>query len=226
MKKAWNVIKNILVIAVVIIAVVMVIFTFFSVTMVDKNNRKLFGYRLYIVGSDSMKMTDFAAGDMIIVKDVDPSTLKAGDIISFQSTNVESFGETITHKIREVSKDSSGNPAFKTYGTTTNADDEKLVTYNFVYGKYVGKIPKIGYVFQYVKTAPGYIICILIPFLLLIAIQGVRCVKIFNRYKQEQYEALEEEQKKIDEQRAEQERILKEINELKEMLAKKNGNKN
>lgn len=55
---------------------------------------------------------------MILVKEVDPSTLKEGDIITFMSQDTDSFGETITHKIRKLTTDAEGNPGFITYGTT------------------------------------------------------------------------------------------------------------
>ena len=74
MKKALNVIKTVLVWLVVILAVAMMIFTVISVTTFNKNDRNLFGYKMYIVNSDSMKATDFDAGSLIFVKNVDPST--------------------------------------------------------------------------------------------------------------------------------------------------------
>ena len=67
----------------------MMVFTIVSVNTFDRNDRDLFGYRCYIVVSDSMSKTDFNAGDLILVKEVDPTTLQVGDIISYQSQNAE-----------------------------------------------------------------------------------------------------------------------------------------
>ena len=83
MKKALNIIKNILVWLVVIVAVAMMIFTIVSVTTFNRNDRNLFGYRTYIVNSDSMAATDFKAGDLIFVKETPARELKEGDIIAF-----------------------------------------------------------------------------------------------------------------------------------------------
>ena len=80
MKKTLNIIKNIFVWLVVALAVCMMIFTVVSVNTFDRNDRSLFGYKAFIVKSDSMSKTDFNAGDLIFSKEVDPSTLKAGDI--------------------------------------------------------------------------------------------------------------------------------------------------
>ena len=86
MKKALNIIKNILVWLVMIFAVFMMIFTIVSVTTFDRADRNIFGYKAFIVLSDSMKATDFDAGDLVLVKEVDPATLKEGDIIASLKT--------------------------------------------------------------------------------------------------------------------------------------------
>ena len=122
----------------------MMIFTIISVTTFNRNDRHLFGYRAYVVTSDSMSKTDFDAGDLILVKEVDPATLKEGDIITYMSQNPESFGETITHKVRSLTTDANGNPGFITYGTTTDTDDATIVTYPYVLGRYEKEI-RYGY---------------------------------------------------------------------------------
>lgn len=219
-KKVLNVIKKVLVWAVVIFAVGMMVFTLISVTAVGKNDRNIFGYRVYIVLSDSMSATDFDAGDLVVSKMVDPSTLKEGDIISYLSQNSESYGETITHKIRKLTRDANGERGFITYGTTTNTDDAIIVTYPYVLGQYKFRLPKLGSFFQFLKTTPGYIIFILVPFMVLILYQGIRSIILFKRYKKEQMSELEEEQQKIAEEREESERMLEELRRLKEELAK------
>ena len=133
-RKALNVVKSILVWMIVAVAVFMVIFTVVSVTVLDRDERSLFGYKAYIVLSDSMSATDFDAGDVVLVKEVDPATLKEGDIISYRSQNTENFGKVVTHKIRRLTTDANGEPAFVTYGTTTNTDDETVVTYSYILG--------------------------------------------------------------------------------------------
>lgn len=60
------------------VAVGMMVFTVVSVNTFDRNDRDLFGLRFYISLSDSMSATDFDAGDLVIVKEVDPTTLKEG----------------------------------------------------------------------------------------------------------------------------------------------------
>lgn len=224
MKKVINIVKNILVWLVVILAVGMMIFTIISVTTFNRNDRHLFGYRAYVVTSDSMSKTDFDAGDLILVKNVDPATLKEGDIITYMSQNPESFGETITHKIRSITKDANGNPGFITYGTTTDTDDATIVTYPYVLGRYEKAIPNIGTFFTFLKTTQGYFVCIFIPFMLLILYQGLNCIRLFRRYKREQLQEMEAERAKIQTERAESAKMMEELLALKEELARQQGN--
>lgn len=218
LKKALNIIKNIIVWAVVVFAVLMTLFTIISVNTFNRNDRQIMGYKLYIVDSDSMSKTDFSAGDLIMVKEVDPSTLKEGNIITYISQNGASFGETVTHKIRKLTTDARGNPGFVTYGTTTDTDDETIVTYMYVLGKYENKIPKLGYFFNFMKTPAGYIICIFIPFMILIIYQGVRCFMLFRKYKKQQLDDMQTERDQLATEREKNEQILAELKELKAKL--------
>ena len=221
MKKILGIIKSILVWIFVIFAVSMTIFTVISVNTFNRNDRSILGYKAYIVNTDSMSKTDFKAGDLILVKETDPSTLKAGDIITYMSQNSESFGETITHKIRKVTTDSRGNPGFITYSTTTDQDDDTIVTYMYVLGKYEKTIPDIGTFFNFMKTPQGYILCIFVPFMLLIIYQAVNFVMVFRRYKREPLEELNAEKERIETEREQNAQMMEELRALKQQLESK-----
>ncbi len=218
MKKVFNILKNTFVWLMVLLAVFMMIFTVISCTTFNRNDRSLFGYKMYIVNSDSMAATDFDAGSLIFVKEVDASTLKEGDIITFMSQDTESFGETVTHKIRKLTTDAEGNPGFVTYGTTTDTDDETIVTFPYVLGKYEANIPGLGTFFNFLKTTPGYFVCIFTPFMLIILYEGVKFFNLFRRYKQEQMEEMQAEKAKIEAEKAENAKMLEELKALKAQL--------
>ncbi len=216
----WEIVKTIFTWILMIIAVAMMLFTIVSVSTFDRNDRELFGYKAFIVRSDSMKNAGFHAGDLILLKEVDPASLQVGDIIAFRSADPNSFGESITHKIRTLTTTEDGEPAFITYGTTTNVDDSYPVTYGQVQGKYQFSIPKVGAFFTFLKTVPGYICCILIPFMLLIVIQGITSIKLFRQYKAEQMAEIDAKRKKeMDEMAAERKRLAVEREESQKMLA-------
>lgn len=218
MKKTLNIIKTIFVWLMVLFAVTMMIFTVISCTTFNRNDRSLFGFKMYIVNSNSMAATDFNAGSLVLVKGVDPSTLKEGDIITFISQDTDSFGETITHKIRKLTTDAEGNPGFVTYGTTTDTDDETIVTYPYVLGKYQSNIPGLGTFFNFLKTTPGYFVCIFTPFMLIILYEGVKFFNLFRRYKKEQIEEIQAERDKIELEKAENAKMLEELKALKAQL--------
>lgn len=234
MRKALHILKNIIVCLIAALAVGMMIFTVVSSLTFNRVDRSLFGYRAFIVSSDSMSATDFSAGDLILVKEVDPATLETGDIISFQSTNTDNYGEVVTHKIRELATDAEGNPGFVTYGTTTGTNDENIVTYSYVLGKYTTSFPGVGYFFSFLKTTPGYILCIFLPFFLLILIQGINSVRLFRQYKKEQMAEMEEERKKqqeelerqrkeLEAERAESQKMMAELMKLRQEMTGRPG---
>ena len=97
------------------------------------------------------------------------------------------------------------------------------MTYPYVIGKYTGHIPKVGTFFQFLKTTPGYIVCILIPFLLLILLEGIRCIRLFRRYKSEQQAELQAERDKINAERAETQRMMQELLQMKAQMAQNGG---
>ena len=188
MKKRLEAVRNILSWTLTAAAAVMIIFTIVSLTAADREDRSIFGFRAFIALSDSMSATDFDAGDLVLVKEVDPATLKEGDIIAYISRSNASDGETTTHKIRRLTVDEDGKPGFITYGTTTDTDDEGIVTYGDVLGVYRGHIPKVGRFLAFIKTTGGFITCILVPLFLIVLSQGVSCIRLLRTYRQEKAE--------------------------------------
>ena len=232
-KKILNIALKVVTWLLVAFTVFMMIFTVVTVTTVDRNDRSIFGAKFYIVQTDSMSLSEnnkdmdvhFNAGDIVIIKNVDDSrALQAGDIIAFMSTNSVSYGETVTHMIREVKKTEDGKVlGYVTYGTNTGTDDEALVEPEYVLGAYSGKLPGVGNFFAFVKSTPGYIVCILVPFLLLILYNGVNVIRLFRKYKREQMADMQAEKEKLEAERAENQRMMQELLALKAQLDQKNG---
>ena len=232
-KKILNIALKVVTWLLVAFTVFMMIFTVVTVTTVDRNDRSILGVKFYIVQTDSMSLSEnnkdrdvhFNAGDIVIIKNVeDPRALQAGDVIAFMSTNSVSYGETVTHMIREVKKTDDGKVlGYVTYGTNTGTDDEALVEPEYVLGAYSGKLPGVGNFFAFVKSTPGYIVCILVPFLLLILYNGVNVIRLFRQYKKEQTAVMEAERAEIAEERKKNEDMLRELQALKEQLERQKG---
>ena len=219
MKKAWNIFSNVMVILVSVLAVAMMIFSLVSTFIFDRNDRSIFGYRMMVVLSDSMSATDFDAGDLIFVKkEIDPQTLEPGDIISFVSEDPENYGQIVTHKIKRTILDEDRTLGFVTYGTTTGKEDPTVVTQSCILGKYVGKLTRVGTFFAYLKTVPGYVMFILLPFGLLIFSQGIKCVRDFKDYREEEMAEFREERERLLEERKKNEQLLKRLEKLQAQM--------
>ena len=221
MQKAFNIVRTILVWIVVLFAVAMTVFTVFSVTTLNRYDRSLFGYKMFIVTSDSMEATDFKSGDLIFVKEVDPKTLKQGDIITFISKDENSLGETLTHKIRTVTADAKGNLGFVTYGTTTNTDDESLVLYTEVLGKYESHIAGLGTVFNFLKTTQGFFLCIFTPIMLVIIYEIINFFVLLRKSKKIQVEEIHTEKERLEAEREANAQMMTELLVLKAQLEEK-----
>ena len=234
-QKALSIVLRVFTVILVAITLFMMVFTIISVSLFDKNDRAIFGYKLFIVQSDSMSLSEnnkdldvhFNAGDIVIVKkNIKASDLAPGDIISFVSQNEDSYGETVTHMIKEVRRTSEGKLlGYQTYGTNTGTEDEVLVEPEFILGKYVNHVAKVGLFFAFMKSVPGYIVCILVPFLLLIGYQAANVIRLYKRYKAEQNaeidaerQKMEQERRDLEAQRLESARMLEELAALKAQL--------
>lgn len=210
MRKAINIAGRIITLLILLFTVFVMIFTIISVNTVGRD-ADLFGYKPYIVLSDSMRDT-FAVGDISVSKTVEADTLEIGDIITFKSIDPNNYDQVVTHKIRDVIS-YEGEPAFVTYGTTTGTEDAYPVPFDRVIGEYQFRLPKMGYFFQFLKTPAGYFTIILIPFLILIGVQAVKFFRLTRQYKAEQ-------QAEIAAQKAEVEAQWQEARQMKEELAR------
>lgn len=186
---------------------------------------------MFVVWSDSMSKTDFSAGDLIIVKETDTKQLQVGDIITFESTDPTSFGQTITHKIKAIQTDNRGTRTFTTYGTTTGDEDVVPVYESHIIGKYVGKIPSIGYFSDFLKKPVGYVTCILLPCVVLFTMQFINISGALSKKRayekaelESQRDELASQHQQIAAELEEAERLKKELEELKKKLSESNAN--
>ncbi len=213
-KKAFKTVSSVFCILFITFSCLLAILTIISSLTFNSTDRNLFGYKFYIALSDSMSATDFDAGDLIIVKNTDPSSLSEGDIITYISQNPENFGKSVTHKIRTLTTDEKGNPGFITFGTVTDTDDAYVVTYQYVLGKYEGHISNIGSFLNFLKSTTGYVTCILIPLLFIIIFESIRYFFLCKKVRDEQLKEIQAERKMLEEER---------IKMQKAMMESKNG---
>jgi signal peptidase len=150
LKKIWNVASTTLVVIVVLCAVFLM-------------GSRLLGYECYNVISPSME-PEYGVGDLIYVKKVDPTTIKANDVITFIVNEDLVVG---THRVVRVDAE---NQRFYTKGDANDVEDAEPVHFNNVIGVPQFSIPKLGYVSDFVQNPPGMYITIGIGIVLIIAV--------------------------------------------------------
>ena len=139
----------------------------------------VFGYKPFIVLSGSMEV-EIHKGDLVITKMVDPNTLKKKNIIAFRDTE----GTVTTHRIIDIVNE-NGKKYFITKGDNNSAQDQKLVEFSDVEGKYIGRIPGVGSIMN--KLSEPTTIVILLLGITVIFILGF----MISTKKQQELEYLE-----------------------------------
>lgn len=158
-KKIWDVTSSVLVGVVVIFAVLLI-------------GVRLFGIQVYSVISGSME-PEYPVGALIYVKEVKPSEVEVGDVITFVLSN-----ETpATHRVIAIDKEAQ---LFYTQGDANYQINEETgekiymedppVHFNNLIGKPVFKIPVLGYIAYYIQHPPGMYIAIAAGAILLILV--------------------------------------------------------
>jgi len=129
---SWTVISGLILLALIIGII-------FIQTKVNPDKiPTVLGYKPFVVLSGSME-TEIYKGDLVIVKNVNPSSLKKNDIIAFK----DKAGYVVTHRIVEVKKD-NGKYQFITKGDNNNKNDAGHVEENDIEGVYKFKISGAG----------------------------------------------------------------------------------
>jgi len=116
-------------------------------------------------------------GSVVVIKPVDPETLKIGDIICFKLSEPTS----ITHRIINVTTE-----GFITKGDANEDPDQWIVKRENVIGKAIFTIPYIGYIGYFVRTPIGFILLIVIPASLIIIIEIRNIIKELKKQKKEE----------------------------------------
>lgn len=200
-KKIVNIILIIIMIPIIFVSGVILVNSYINPDEVPS----FFDWKPFIVLSGSME-TEIYPGDVVIVKEIDPNTLKKGDIIAFRQKEV-----VITHRIVEVIEE-NGEKRFVTKGDNNNENDQSQVELSDVEGVFKFKVKGIGNFAMFLQTPVGMVTCLSIPLALLILMQVSQSKK-----EQQMYEQTSQKEKNMQE---EIERLKKE----NEALTKKDNN--
>lgn len=125
------------------------------------------GYKPFIVLSGSMEPS-IMTGDMVFVKEIDPDSLKVGDVIAYKSGSA-----VVTHRIVEV-KSENGETRYVTQGDANNAADQSLVKPADVEGIYQRRVAGAGNLAMFMQTTTGMILFVVCPLVLFVLWDVIR----------------------------------------------------
>lgn len=200
MKKVVKRIVNIIIdIIVILILAVSILIVTLSLTSKSSGVPNVFGVAPLSVLSSSMEDT-INTGDMILCEVTnDPSyEYEKGDIVTFPITV---NGESVlnTHRIVEVVKDENIT-YYRTQGDNrkTNPEPDKdLQTSSTIVAKYTGtKIGGVGNFLSFIRTQPGFFLCVLLPMIIFFVYEAVRVILNLLAYNKEK--TLEEAKLAVD----------------------------
>lgn len=164
-KKAFLFVYNLVFYTVMIGIILSAVMFSFS----EKSNAAIMGYRFYQVLTDSMAPSEGAAkggfysGDIVIVKMMDGSKVKEGDIVTFQVGEGDRY---LTHRMVERLDELNGEKGdyIVTKGDANQSADPPISAEK-VFGKVTFVIPKMGSFLAFVRENPWLcLVCVLSTF--------------------------------------------------------------
>lgn len=183
-KENIKIAKKVLEVIAIIIIYNIILIAISSVNKINIIN--IFGYKSYIIKTNSMEPT-ISTNDVVITKKVEKEDIKVGDVITFFQEE-----EVITHRITKI--DDNGD--YTTKGDNNNIEDTFKITYENIEGKHILTIPYLGAI---VQALDNQIIFLIITLIVLIFI----FITIQNQEKKEN----RREKKKIEDRKREKNQI-------------------
>ncbi len=130
----------------------------------SNNKISFFKYRMFIVVSGSMYPV-YDIGDVLIAKEVKPSTIKVGDAISYEGKVGDLKGKVITHEVIKIDYDKDSNKyKFHAKGRA-NVIEDPIVSEEQLYGIVIHKTLLLSMIYKIIGTQLGFFLAIIIPLL-------------------------------------------------------------
>jgi signal peptidase I len=111
------------VIGIVVLVSFLITFLYFAYIRVTNSSPSLFGVSILRVNSDDMEPS-IKAGEIIVIKKVNPAELKKGDVITYRCEVGGNKGNDITHQISKEPYEFNGEYYFTTRSLSMGAVDD------------------------------------------------------------------------------------------------------
>ena len=181
MKNVINRILKIISSAIFVVLVLLILLILVYIVRVNvlASNDKLGDVKVnfYTILTQSMYPT-IKAGDIVITYKEDQNRYNTGDVITFISE--KNGGITITHRVQEAFK-VNDEYSYKTKGDNNNTADSEITSGKNVLGKVLLKIPKAGYIQQFLVSKTGWIVAVILPCLGVVIYDIMKMFKMIVR---------------------------------------------
>ncbi|MBQ2944246.1 MAG: signal peptidase I [Ruminococcus sp.] len=132
----------------ILIGILVLVLIYTLVSRISGDTPSIFGYSMLRVSSESME-PELNVGDIILVKEVAPETLKKGDVITYQGEEGSVAGKLITHQIVSEPYEKDGLHYFTTRGIKEGALDDPEIDETQILGKVQIKVPIVGTIYDF-----------------------------------------------------------------------------
>ncbi len=193
-RKVFHIVIDVLVILILIVSVLILVGVLTS--RANGGVPSVFGKAPIGVLTNSMhgdNEDSFDEGDLIICDQINGlgKSFKVGDIVTFaQDISGEGIQSLVTHRIYKVNEDGT----FQTKGDNNETYDQDkhnsivfpdINDYDILAQYHGTRIPKVGYVINFLQTPTGFFWCILFPMILFFLYQAVRVIMNAMAYSKE-----------------------------------------
>ena len=137
------------------------------------------GWQVDAVLSGSME-PELGIGSLVVTQFVDADEISVGDVITFHSE--DTANKLATHRVVGIGQ--SSTTYFETKGDANTATDPSTVQEWDLIGKVVIDLPYWGYITEFLKTPFGFLLAIVIPGSVIIAVYVISIVKLLSQRKE------------------------------------------
>lgn len=155
------------------IFVLLVIFVILVQRIFD-NRVSIGSYRMFTVVTGSMDPV-YKVGDVVISKEVDPSTIKKGDDVVYLGEKNDFKDKIVTHRVIKIEK--KDNEYYFTTKGIANDYSDPVISSDQIYGKVVYKPVVLSFLSGILNTKLGFYLLIFVPVAFLIFLEILDYIK-------------------------------------------------
>lgn len=159
-----------------VICIIVLLMLIFVLALQRFSNNKLAigGFRVFNIVTGSM-VPDYVVGDVVVIKEVDPETLKLGDDITYLGKEDSFAGRVVTHRLIRIEETTIGK-RYYTQGIA-NPSPDPVITADQIYGKVIYKCILVSALAKLMNNMALFYVVVFIPLAILIVMEIIDFAK-------------------------------------------------